>query len=141
MSPAETGQMISVARTYICLVTTHNVEVAADSTVAMSQCSSLRGLNCGNVTMFKSQKSQLFNSQIGGLALIDENGPKWVQNGRQVLRIGPRASPGHFLGSGTDPAAQSRQNIAQTPDQPPPAAAMLSTNIGLVQDACSSGQV
>ena len=52
-----------------------------------------------------------------------KNGPKWVQNGRQDLRIGPLASPGHFLASGTGPAAQNRQNIAQTPDQPPPAAA------------------
>ena len=31
----------------------------------------------------------------------------------------------HFLDSGTGPADQNRQNIAQTPDQPPPAAAML----------------
>ena len=31
----------------------------------------------------------------------------------------------HASDSGTGPAAQNRQNIAQTPDQPPPAAAML----------------
>ena len=104
MSVAETGQMSSVARTGICLVSTHNVQVSEVSTVAISQCSSLR----------KSVRPQ-----------IDENGPKWVQNGRQVVRIGPLASPGHFLASGTGPAAQNRQNIAQTPDQPPPAAAML----------------
>ena len=69
------------------------------STVAISHCSSLR----------KSVRPQ-----------IDENGPKWVQNGRQVLRIGPPASPGHFLASGTGPAAQNHQNVSQTPDQPPP---------------------
>ena len=39
---AETGQMSSVARTDICLVPTHNVEVSEDSTVAISQCSRLR---------------------------------------------------------------------------------------------------
>ena len=42
MSAAETGQMSSVARTDICPVSTHNVEVSEVSTVAMSQCSSRR---------------------------------------------------------------------------------------------------
>ena len=42
MSAAETGQMSSVARTDICLVSTHNVDVSEVSTVAMSQCLSLR---------------------------------------------------------------------------------------------------
>ena len=55
MSAAETRQMSSDAKTDKCLVSTHNVEVSEISTVAMSQCSSLRSLNCGNVTMFKSQ--------------------------------------------------------------------------------------
>ena len=109
MSAVETRQMSSVARADICLVATHNVEVSEVSSGPMSQCSSLRRLNYGNITMFKSQ--------IGGLAL---NRRKWVQNGRQVLRIGAPASPGHLLPSGTDPAAQNRQNITQTPDQPPP---------------------
>ena len=86
MSAAETGQMSSVARTDICLVSTHNVDVSEVSTVAMSQCSrlSLRGLNCGNITLFKSQKSQLYKSQIGGLAL---NRRKWPE-------MGPEWSPG-----------------------------------------------
>ena len=89
--------------------------------------------------MLKSQKSQLWqrhNVQVSEVSIvqvadrrsgpkIDENGPKWVENGRQVLRIDARASPGHFLASGTGPAAQNRQNIAQTLDQPPPAAAIL----------------
>ena len=56
---------------------------------------------------------------------MDENDTKWVQNGRQVLRIGPPASPDHFLAFGTGPAAQNRQNRTQTPNQPPPAAATL----------------
>ena len=42
ISAAETGQMSSVARTGICLVSTHNVEASEVSTVAMSQCSSRR---------------------------------------------------------------------------------------------------
>ena len=41
------------------------------------------------------------------------------------MRIGPRESPGHFLASGMGPAAEIHQEIPQTPDQPPPAAAML----------------
>ena len=61
MSAAETGQMSSVAGTD-SFVSTHNVGASEVSTVAMSQCSSLRNLNCGNVTMFKSQKSQLFKT-------------------------------------------------------------------------------
>ena len=45
MSAAETGQMSSVARTETCLVSTRTVEVSEISTAAMSQCSSLKGLN------------------------------------------------------------------------------------------------
>ena len=56
MSAVETRQMSSGARTDICFVATHNVEVSSGS---MSQCSSLRSLNCGNITMFKSQKGRL----------------------------------------------------------------------------------
>ena len=39
----------------------HNAQVSDMSTFPISQCSSLRNLNCPNITMFKSQ--------IGGLAL------------------------------------------------------------------------
>ena len=42
MSAAETGQMSSAARTDICLVSTHNVDVSEISIVAISQCPSLR---------------------------------------------------------------------------------------------------
>ena len=42
MSAAETGQMSSVARTDICLASTHNVDVSEVSIVAISQCSSRR---------------------------------------------------------------------------------------------------
>ena len=44
---------------------------------------------------------------------MGENGPKWVQNGRQVLRIDPRACRGHCLASGTGPAAQVDPKSAQ----------------------------
>ena len=76
MSAAETGQMSaarqmsSVARTDICIVAAHHVEVSEVSSGPMSQWSSLRSLNCGNVTMFKSQ--------IGGLA---PNRRKWSEMG------------------------------------------------------------
>ena len=50
----ETGQMSSVARTDIFLVSAHNVEESEDSIAPISECASLRGLNCGNVTVFES---------------------------------------------------------------------------------------
>ena len=40
MSAVETRQMSSAARTDICLVSTHNVEVSEVSALARSQCSS-----------------------------------------------------------------------------------------------------
>ena len=83
MSAAETGQMSSVARTDICLVSVHNVEL-------------------------KSQKPQLWqchNVQVSDRPPLIR--PKWVQNGRQVVRIDPRASCGHFLASGTGLAAKN----------------------------------
>ena len=59
MSAAETGQMSSVARTDICLVSTHNVEVSEVSIVSM----------------FQSQKSQL--SQYHNVQVSDRrSGPK-----------------------------------------------------------------
>ena len=106
MSAVETRQMSSVARTDICLVSTHNVEVSEVCTVpmfksqkyALCQCSSLRSLNCGNVTMFKSQ--------IGGLALNPRNcfkmGPEWSPGPENR----PPSMPRHILASGTGPAAQ-----------------------------------
>ena len=42
MSAVETRQMSSVARTDICLVATHNVDVSEIAIVPMSQCSNLR---------------------------------------------------------------------------------------------------
>ena len=42
MSAVETRQMSSIARTDICPVSTHNVQVSGVSFVAMSQCSSRR---------------------------------------------------------------------------------------------------
>ena len=72
MSAVETRQMSSVARADICLFSTHNVEVSESSTVPLS----LRSPNCGNVTMFKSQKV--------GPAL---NRRKWHE-------MGPEWSPG-----------------------------------------------
>ena len=76
MIAAETEQMSSVARTDICLVSIHNVKVSEVPNAPMALCSLLRHLNCGNITMFKSQ--------IGGLAL----------NRRKWLEMGPEWSPG-----------------------------------------------
>ena len=60
MSAAETGQMSSVARTDICFVSTHNVDVS-------------EVLYCGNVTMLKSQKSppwQCHNVQVSDVSTV-----------------------------------------------------------------------
>ena len=57
----------------------------------MTQYSSLRRLNFGNVTMFKSQKFQLFNSQIGSLAL---NRRKWSEMGPEWSPDPENRSPG-----------------------------------------------
>ena len=42
MFAAETGQMFSVARTELCLVSGHNVEVSVVAIVSTSRCSTLR---------------------------------------------------------------------------------------------------
>ena len=73
MSAAETGQMSSVAGTDICLVSTHNVEDSEVSTVSM----------------FKSQKSQLW--QCLSVQVADKRSglksTKMARNGsRMVVR-------------------------------------------------------
>ena len=95
MSAVETRQMSSVARTDICFVSTHNVDVSEVSTGQVSD------------KPFGPKSTKMFR-----------NGFRMVA---RFVRIGPQASPGHFLTSGPGPAAQNRQNIAQTPDQPHPA--------------------
>ena len=67
MSAAETRQMSPVAATDIFHVSIHNVQVSA---ISISQCSNLRNLNCGNVTMY--------NSKLIGLPL---NRQKWTEMG------------------------------------------------------------
>ena len=48
---------------------------------------------------------QMLKSQIRGWAQNHQNGPKWVENGRQAPRIGPQASHGRSQAFGTGPAA------------------------------------
>ena len=50
---------------------------------------------------------QMLKSQIRGRAQNHQNGPKWVENGRQASRIGPEASHGRSQAFGTGPAAQN----------------------------------
>ena len=50
---------------------------------------------------------QMLKSQIRGRAQNHQNGPKWVENGRQASRIGPQASHDCSQAFGTGPAAQS----------------------------------
>ena len=47
---------------------------------------------------------QMLKSQIRGRAQNHQNGPKWVENGRQASRIGPQASHGRSQAFGTGPA-------------------------------------
>ena len=72
MSAAERGPMCSVAGTDNFRVSTHNIEVSEVSSAPISQCSSLRNLNCGNIMMFKSR--------IGGLALNCRKWPPGLEN-------------------------------------------------------------
>ena len=87
MSAVETRQMSSVARADICLVSTHNVDVSEVSIVAISQCSSLRSLKFPNSTMFKSQKSQLW--QCHNVQVADKRSgpksPKMVRSGSRMV--------------------------------------------------------
>ena len=108
MSAAEPRQMCSVARTDICLFSILNVQV---SEVSLSQYHNV----------------QVSDRRSGPTSA--KNCPKWVQNGRQVLRIDPCESPSHFIASRTGFAPKIRQNVAQTLDQPPPAAATCRGNV------------
>ena len=80
MSSVETGQMSAV-------------EAGQMSAAETGQMSSV-------------ETRQMLKSQIKGLAQIHKNALKWVENGRQDLRIDPRACHGHFQASGTGPAAR-----------------------------------
>ena len=80
------------------------------------RCIVLRHLSCLN-----SRHLSCLNKRH--LAL---NHQKWPEIGPESLpgpENRPRACRGHFLAFGIGPAAPNRQNIVQTPDQPPPAAA------------------
>ena len=71
MSAVETRQMSSVARTDICLVSTHIVEVSEVSTVPM----------------LKSQKSQLWQCQNVQVSerRSGPRSPKMVRNGSRMV--------------------------------------------------------
>ena len=79
-----TADISSVARTDICPVSTHNVEVS-------------KGLNCSNITMLKSQKSQL--SQYLNVQVSDSrSGPKsakMARNGSRIVARTQEAIPRH----------------------------------------------
>ena len=61
----------------------------------------------GTGQMSAVETRQMLKSQIRGRAQNHQNGPKWVENGRQVLRIHPNGSHGRSQAFGTAPAAQS----------------------------------
>ena len=118
MSAVETGQMSSVARTDIRLVSIHNVEVSA---VSISQCSSLRSLNCGNVTMSKSQKSQLWqchdvqvseNRSGPRSAKMLRNGSRMVARPQESTQMNPTVVPKRL---GPVPRPQTHQKWPETP--------------------------
>ena len=58
---------------------------------------------------------QMFKPQIRGRAQNHQNGPKWVENGRQASRIGSNESYGRSGGFGTGPAARNpAKNLPST---------------------------
>ena len=69
---------------------------------------------------------QMLKSQIRGRAQNQQTGPKWVQNGRQVLRIDQNESYGRCGGFGSGPAARKpAKNLPSTVvGQPIPQALM-----------------
>ena len=50
---------------------------------------------------------QMLKSQMGGRAQNHQNGPKWVENGRQALSIHPDGSHGRSRAFGTYPPAKN----------------------------------
>ena len=50
---------------------------------------------------------QMLKSQIRGRGQNHQNGPKWVENGRQASRIGPDASLGRSTAFGTGLEAEN----------------------------------
>ena len=58
---------------------------------------------------------QKLKSQIRGRAPNHQNGPEWLQNGRQVSRIHPNESYSRSRAFATGPEAQ---NIPETQDRP-----------------------
>ena len=50
---------------------------------------------------------QMSTSQIRARPQSHPNGPKWLENGRQVLRIDPQASHDRSQNIGTSPAAKN----------------------------------
>ena len=64
------------------------------------------------------QTRQMLKSQIGpirGWAQNHQNGLKWVQNGRQTLRIGPHESYGRSGAFRTSPVAQTLPKPSRNP--------------------------
>ena len=79
-----------------------SVETGQMSAVATGQMSSAE---TGQMSAVETR--QMLKSQIKGSAQNHQNGPKWVENGRQASRIGPQASHGRSQAFGTGPAAQN----------------------------------
>ena len=65
----------------------------------------------------------MFQSQIICLGLYPQNGPKWIEKGRRIFKIGHGNSPPNILPLGPLLQQNICQNIAQPPEQLPLAAA------------------
>ena len=63
---------------------------------------------------------QMLKSQMKGQAQSHRNGLKWVENGRQALRIDPQASHGRSEAFGTGPAAKTLAPDPKSLHGPPP---------------------
>ena len=70
------------------------------------------------------QQFVLLNPQVRGRAQNHQNGRKWIQNGRQALRIHPHESYGRSQAFATGPAApnppKQARNCRSACSRPPP---------------------
>ena len=97
MSSVETGQMSAVETGQMSAVETGQMSAA----------------ETGQMSAVETR--QMLKSQIRGRAQNHQNGPKWVENGRQASRIGPNESHGRSEAFRTGPVAKTLPKPSRNP--------------------------
>ena len=87
-----------------------SVETAQMSAVETGQMSAAE---TGQMSAVETR--QMLKSQIRGRAQNHQNGPKWVENGRQASRIGPNESHGRSGAFRTGPVAKTLPKPSRNP--------------------------